>query len=39
MYNIVKGDLTKIDNIEKKKMVEVLNWLSLIKDKDMYEDK
>jgi len=36
---MIDGDLTKIDDISKRKLLEVLNWMSLKKEKDMYEDK
>jgi len=31
------GDITKIEYIGKKPLLEVLNWLSLSKEKSMYE--
>lgn len=36
LHNLVDGDLTKVETIENKPFMEVLNWLSLIKEKRMY---
>jgi len=36
---MLDGDLTKVDIILDKKVLEVLNWLSLIKEKSIYEPK
>jgi hypothetical protein len=34
---LVDGDLTKSEIIEQKKVLVVLNWLSLMKEKAIYE--
>jgi len=36
---MVDGDITKVDQILDKPMLEFLNWLSLTKEKSYYEDK
>lgn len=39
LHNMVDGDITKIDQILDKGVLEILNWLSLIKEKGYYENK
>jgi len=37
LHNLVDGDLVKTEAIYGKRLLEVLNWLSLIKEKSMYD--